>query len=223
MRGQEKSIVDPLQYPYLGKKEFGVFNWDRESAWQVSILRPNLNMVAGLPTPYGYASLVYREYQMYASSASADPTGVVFDDPSGEKKALLTGPRLFFIDEKFAKHPVEILSYTSNEVRLQAINNAAGHVVFVDTNYPGWQVWVDGKESRIEPYNKIFKSVVVPVGTHEVRFMFFPRSVQVGLFMSGIGGVVSIALIFLAGEQIKKDKKHVQNGKRPHKDNKDIP
>ena len=36
--------------------------------------------------------------------------------------------------------------------------------------------------------------------------MFFPRSVQVGLFMSGIGGVVSIALIFLAGEQIKKIK-----------------
>ncbi|MEK7119714.1 MAG: YfhO family protein [Patescibacteria group bacterium] len=217
MRGQEKSIVDPLQYPYLGKKEFGVFNWDRESAWQVSILRPNLNMVAGLPTPYGYASLVYREYQMYASSASADPTGVQLDDPTGGKVAMLTGPRLFFLDKKLQKHPVEIQSYTSNDVRLLTNRNEAGTVVFIDVNYPGWRVRVDGKESRIKTYEKVYKSVWVEKGSHEIRFTFFPQSFQVGLLMSGIGGVVSIALIFLAGQKVKKDKKHVRNGKRPHK------
>ena len=214
---QYRVWTDPAAYPYRGKKEFGVFDWDMESAWQAEILRPNLNMIAGLPTPYGYASLVYREYQMYASSASADPTGVQLDDPTGGKVAMLTGPRLFFLDKKLQKHPVEIQSYTSNDVRLLTNRNEAGTVVFIDVNYPGWRVRVDGKESRIKTYEKVYKSVWVEKGSHEIRFTFFPQSFQVGLLMSGIGGVVSIALIFLAGQKVKKDKKHVRNGKRPHK------
>lgn len=223
MRDQVKPIADPSRYPYPGKKQFGVFDWDRESAWQVEILRPNLNMIAELSTMYGYASLVYREYQMYASSASADPTGVQLDDPTGGKVAMLTGPRLFFLDKKLQKHPVEIQFYTSNDVRLLTNKNEAGTVVFIDVNYPGWRVWVDGRESRIKTYEKVYKSVWVEKGSHEIRFTFFPQSFQVGLLMSGIGGVVFIALIFLAGQKVKKDKKHIQNGKRPHKDNKDIP
>jgi hypothetical protein len=76
-------------YFYPGPKEFGVFDLDREALWQATIARPNLNMIYGIPSVDGYASLVYKPYQDFFQNIQADPTGVDVGDFASGKMDLL--------------------------------------------------------------------------------------------------------------------------------------
>ncbi|MBI5449258.1 YfhO family protein [Candidatus Gottesmanbacteria bacterium] len=195
-------IAEPSGYPYPGKKQFGVFDWAQESAWQVSILRPNLNMVAELPTEYGYASLVYRDYQAYTGKAS-DPTGVVFDDPTGEKITLLKGPKIFLTGEGNNDRNIKYLSMSSNEVTISVETEYPAALVYLNTNYPGWRAWVDGTSVPITRYKNIFQSVGLEKGRHTVRFLFDSESVRWGIISSVFGVAIYIFLFFRAITKIE--------------------
>jgi len=196
---QYRIYADPSLYPYQGKKQFGVMDWDKESAWQAEILRPNLNMVAHLPAIDGYASLIYRDYAEYVNKKQADPTGVTLDDPTGVKKKRLgvgtnASPRLFLLE---SQDGVRIERYTPNEVRVAVVAKEADRLVFVDTNYPGWQARVDDKPSKIESYEKVFKSVSLTPGQHLVTFLFAPPSITIGAVFTliGLGIVIGARII----------------------------
>ena len=203
---QYRIHTDPSIYPYPGEKQFGVFDWDKESAWQAEILRPNLNMVARLPAIDGYASLIYRDYADYLNKNQADPTGVTLDDPVGtEKRRLGVGanasPRFFMlINGKESIDGIHIEAYTPNEVRVSVAAKEAGRLVFADTNYPGWQGLLDGKPVPIQPFEAVFKSIAVSAGTHTVTFRYYPKSVQLGLAMSGLGVLVIVVLLWKRGK-----------------------
>ncbi|MCX5757920.1 MAG: hypothetical protein NTU83_05345, partial [Candidatus Hydrogenedentes bacterium] len=55
----------------------------------------------------------------------------------------------------------------------------------------------DGTETPIYTANDVFKAVVVPAGTHEVRFVFSSRRVTLGAMISLIatGGIIVGLLI----------------------------
>lgn len=203
---QYRVYTDPSIYPYPGKKQFGVFDWDRESAWQAEILRPNLNMVAHLPAIDGYASLIYRNYAEYLNTKQADPTGVTLDDPTGAKKKRLGvvpagSPRLFFVkDGKEATEGIDVEKYTANGVSVRVRTEQPARLIFVDTNYPGWEGFIDGKPVVIQPFETVFKSIAVPAGTHSVIFRYSPKSVQIGLAMSGLGILVIVVLFWKRGK-----------------------
>lgn len=203
---QYRTYVDPSVYPYPAMKQFGVFDWDRESAWQVEILRPNLNMVAHLPAIDGYASLIYRDYAEYLNKNQADPTGVTLDDPTGAKKKRLGvvpagAPRIFLVTGgKEIIDGLHITMYAPNEVSVTVTAQFPSRLVFVDTNYPGWEGFVDGKPAAIQPFEAVFKSAVVPAGTHSVIFRYSPKSVQIGLAMSGLGVLVIVVLLRKRGK-----------------------
>ena len=192
---QYRLYTDPSLYAYKGKKQFGVFDWDMESAWQAEILRPNLGMVGYLPTIDGYASLVYRDYANYLNKKQADPTGVTLDDPTGKKKIRLGVlpqglPRIFLL--RYGKETIDgavVEKYTANEVIVTVTTELPSRLVFVDTNYPGWEAFVDGEKAQIIPFEEVFKSVEISAGTHRVVFRFLPVSVRVGasVTLAGLG------------------------------------
>jgi uncharacterized membrane protein YfhO len=64
---------------------------------------------------------------------------------------------------------------------------------FIVTHYPGWHATVDGIEVPIYRANDAFKAVVVPPGTHRVRFEFRPVSVYVGLAISATTALLLFA------------------------------
>lgn len=77
-----------------------------------------------------------------------------------------------------------------NRVVLEAAPKAAGLLVLADAYYPGWRVFVDGKESKLYPTNYVMRSVLIPAGTHSVEFRYDPLSFKIG---------ASITLVTLMG------------------------
>jgi hypothetical protein len=87
----------------------------------------------------------------------------------------------------------DITSYRSQEVSIRAVARRPGILVLNDTDFPGWNAYLDGKPAATVPANYLFRGVFVPAGTHEVVFRYEPRSWR-------IGGWISLAgLLCLAG------------------------
>jgi hypothetical protein len=86
-----------------------------------------------------------------------------------------------------------ILSYTSQEVKIDAAVERPALLVLNDSDYPGWKVYVDGQRSHWITANYLFRGVLLRPGRHLVRFSYEPASFAVGAAISGAG------LICLAG------------------------
>lgn len=76
--------------------------------------------------------------------------------------------------------PVSIVSYEPERVVLAVEAAGDGHVVLLDSYYPGWEARVDGDQVDIERANWFFRAVPVSAGTHEVEFNYAPRALAVG-------------------------------------------
>jgi hypothetical protein len=86
---------------------------------------------------------------------------------------------------------VRIDRASAGEVVAQVETTGEALLVLTDTFYPGWRASVDGRPVSIVQANVLFRGVVVPAGSHEVRFWFDPLSVKLGLAMSGLALVVN--------------------------------
>lgn len=86
-----------------------------------------------------------------------------------------------------------------NNLEVKVNSPAGGFLVVTDTFYPGWQAFVDGKETRIERANYLFKGLVVPPGNHQILLTYRPMSFVLGmlLFIAALA-VNASAIIFLA-------------------------
>jgi hypothetical protein len=78
-------------------------------------------------------------------------------------------------------------------------------LTYLDAWYPGWEARIDGEPVPIYVANEAFKGIVIPPGTHHVRFTFRPRRIMVGAVVSaatfGVGTLVLI--IYLSGWLIR--------------------
>ncbi len=96
----------------------------------------------------------------------------------------------------------QIISYQPERVEIAAALDSPGWLVLTDTFYPGWQVVVDGNPVKILPVNIMFRAVELPAGEHRVVFEFKPRSLQLGIIISGlalIGVLVGLVLAARTG------------------------
>jgi hypothetical protein len=89
-------------------------------------------------------------------------------------------------------------SFNSVEVELAELPEHR-ILTFVDAHYPGWHAYVDGSEVPIHLANDAFKAVVVPPGTHQVRFEFRPTSVYAGIAVSSTTLMILVAIFGIAG------------------------
>jgi uncharacterized membrane protein YfhO len=96
-----------------------------------------------------------------------------------------------------AATPARVVSRTDTEVRLDVRAKAAGHVVLLDTFYPGWHAEVDGREQPIRAADLAFRAVAVPPGRHAVRFFYRPVSVIAGGALS-LAALLAIVACLIA-------------------------
>jgi hypothetical protein len=89
-----------------------------------------------------------------------------------------------------SKADVQVIAESANQVTLSITSSDFGYVVLADTYYPGWRAEVDGEPARIFEADYLFRSVAVPAGTHEVDFVYQPRSFY-------LGARISIVALFL--------------------------
>jgi len=76
--------------------------------------------------------------------------------------------------EKYTSQAVEVLVTTSR------------HELFVlsDNYFPGWKAFVDNIPHKIYKANYAFRAVEVEPGTHQIRFIYEPASLKLGLLTS---------------------------------------
>lgn len=116
--------------------------------------------------------------------------------------ALLEGP--FAPDEEPSAHweisspndkisPGSIIceKYGADELRLKVTCYKDSYLVFSDTYFPGWRAWIDDKEVEIYRTNGIIKGIVVPEGTHSIRFLYDPVSHRIGWFLFFAGLILT--------------------------------
>jgi hypothetical protein len=65
--------------------------------------------------------------------------------------------------------------------------NGPGLLVLSEINYPGWRVKVNGVHVKASDAYGILQSVIIPPGSHEVVFYYFPASVIIGLIFGLFG------------------------------------
>jgi hypothetical protein len=99
-----------------------------------------------------------------------------------------------------AGHPgpagnVEIINRRAGAVRLRADLVHPGYVVLLDRFDPNWHATLDGKEVKILPADLMFRAVVCPAGSHEIRFYFRQEGLAAGAAVSVITLLV-LSLIF---------------------------
>lgn len=82
-------------------------------------------------------------------------------------------------------------SRTANEVEIEVNASAQCMLVLADAYYPGWTAQVDGKAAPVYPAYGVFRAIVVPEGTHEVRFRYRPLSFLAGIAISSVALLVA--------------------------------
>jgi uncharacterized membrane protein YfhO len=93
----------------------------------------------------------------------------------------------------------EIFKEKNNEISLQASLVKPGYLFLSDTYYPGWRVWVDGKEKKIYRADKFFRAVGLEAGKHQVRFLYDPFSFKLGALVSVLSFLGVVGWLFLMG------------------------
>ncbi len=85
---------------------------------------------------------------------------------------------------------LRVTDYRNQFVRIEAESSVAGYLVLLDSYYPGWRAFVDGRRVEILRANYAFRAVALPAGKHTVEFAYNPRP-----FFAGLGiGLLTAAL-----------------------------
>jgi hypothetical protein len=95
----------------------------------------------------------------------------------------------------------KIVRYTNLDVVIKATLSRSGILVLTDSYYPGWKVFVDGKEKKILRANHFFRGVQLAAGSHTVEFRYEPLSFTIGMAISlsslFILTAISLALVYV--------------------------
>ena len=86
-----------------------------------------------------------------------------------------------------------IASYKNESVSIQTKTKGNRLLFMSDTWYPDWTATIDGKETPIYRGDYSFRTVVVPAGSHEVKWTFYDSKYQAGRSISL--GTNALALI----------------------------
>jgi hypothetical protein len=74
---------------------------------------------------------------------------------------------------------------------IEIIAEGPGTLILSEIAYPGWEVKVDGEKATWFPVFEILRGVGLTEGTHHVEYVYRPKTVYLGFFMSLIGlGIV---------------------------------
>ena len=98
---------------------------------------------------------------------------------------------------------VTINRYDSDQVELTARLNSPGLVVLADVYYPGWELTIDGKPSRILRANRAMRGALVAAGTHRLVYTYRPTSVRAGAMASIVGFLAFLILLWRSRVLVK--------------------
>jgi hypothetical protein len=100
-------------------------------------------------------------------------------------------------------HPIRPIDTEESPDEVEYEVTAPEPTVLVRTTrmFPGWRAYVDGEPVTLQTALGFFQGVSVPPGKHRVRFELRSDRLRLGLFLSGVGGVLLLSLLIAAARQ----------------------
>jgi hypothetical protein len=80
---------------------------------------------------------------------------------------------------------VEISSWSPDRIVLTS-QGPAGLLTLSEIAYPGWQVWVDSQEAKVDTVEGLLRGVTLTAGKHQIVFEFRPLTVYLGASLAGM-------------------------------------
>jgi hypothetical protein len=154
----------------------------------------DVTYVHRLDAPSPRAWLVHRFEEVSDDRALARLDDTAFDPA---QTALVLPGTTLRLGQPSAKQvgSVEILGRTPAAMSLRIVNPADGLLVLSEIDYPGWQAYVDGKQTDIIRTDYILRGIAIPAGEHHVEMVFRPATFTWGLLISG----AALAVLVIAG------------------------
>ncbi|MBI3090267.1 MAG: YfhO family protein [Candidatus Tectomicrobia bacterium] len=90
--------------------------------------------------------------------------------------------------------PPRIAASGLNWVRIETSQPRYALLVLSDPWFPGWKVYVNGRESKLLRANYVMRAVVTPPGESVVEFRYEPLSFRLGVLIS-LGAMVLVAAL----------------------------
>lgn len=89
---------------------------------------------------------------------------------------------------------VSIDRYAPEQITLRTQSASAGYLLVTDSDYPGWEVTVDGQPAPIVKADGLFRAVWLEAGEHVVVWAFRPKTLSLGLVLTALGGLIFVGL-----------------------------
>ncbi len=124
-----------------------------------------------------------------AKSGTIDPrTTAIIEDTKSQPTIDSTGP----------PGSATIVEYRANDVKVAVSAVERSYLVLTDTFYPGWAAYVDGKSTPIYPTDLAFRGIFVPPGSHEVEFIYEPKTFYAGVVIA-FAGLTALGVVIAVG------------------------
>jgi hypothetical protein len=115
------------------------------------------------------------------------------------RTALVEGEVPEVLPATSALEGAEVTAYGADEMTIATMADAPGLLVVSEVYESGWRAYVDGEEVEILPTNLALRGVPIPAGEHVVELRYEPRSLRIGLWISGIATLAMLATFAVAG------------------------
>jgi hypothetical protein len=170
---------------------------ERSGAFQTLTLGPYRLVHSGDVKVYEHLGVLPRAWVVGQAEAADDATALArLADPEfdvGQTVLLADGGAA--VNDGTTRAAV-ISAYAPERVVVQA--EGPGTLLLTDAYYPGWSATVDGQPADILRADVMFRAVTLPAGKHEVVFSYAPRSVTVGLWVSGLAWLALAGILIAA-------------------------
>jgi hypothetical protein len=103
-----------------------------------------------------------------------------------EYSALAKGKIVDRYNEPFFKKISKIAYHNNSKIHIEVTAKKPGILVISESSYPGWKVFVNGKEKECLWLNLLFQGVEIETGKHEIDFEYRPKYFNLFLFISVI-------------------------------------
>lgn len=92
---------------------------------------------------------------------------------------------------------VKCLKYESNRSKYIVEASTDAIMVLSEIWYPAWKAYINGKPVEIHRANYCFRAIEIPRGRHEVEFIYQSSTFSLGMWISILTTIVSLAGIFI--------------------------
>ena len=110
---------------------------------------------------------------------------------------LRSEPKRVAADPPDVMTSFQLLTVHANSVEIEVDLTAEASVILRELMYPGWTVTVDGAAAVANASDGIVRSVLVPAGTHNIRWAYNPTSFYLGALISIVTLTGLLAVVVL--------------------------